>query len=190
MSSKRLVVLDEQDYKSLVDQAKCRRKEPTADEKITSEKSTETEPVDKSETPQPEEPPPEEAEVEPPRKKPTESAVEKPKETTGDDNLLKSVPQVAYPEARELLELLDNLESFGYDAVSGEIKLDGVPLKKYDIFKLLAATSRKSAPNDLPVPLRLFLWKHRVTKFRNRNIRLRPSAEWESMFDSDGSTTK
>ena len=192
MSSKRLVVLDEQDYKSLLDQAKCPRSKSSSTETQLS-----TDLVDKPDTldyPSQREPVSRKSEEketsQPLLREPEDFGTKETEKTSDEDDLLKSVPQVAHSEAKKLLQQLDKLESFDYDSATGEIKLDGVPLQKYDIFKLLAATSRKSAPNDLPVPLRLFLWRNKITKFRNRSIRLRPTEEWRSMFGSGDSTTE
>ena len=208
MSSQRLVVLDEQDYKNLIDQAK--HPQLTVESPDTSSHQSEslvqgpeaTNPTT-PESPSPIQLPAEAAQPEPgqapepvtdtdtpePPKfpEPTDKgpAADEPKEVDKSplEKLLEKIPKSAHKKALNLLDRLSKLDSFGYDVNTGEIKLNGKPLKNYNLQKFLVATSKISASNDLPIPLRLFLHRNKITKFRNPNIRLRPTEKWTSFHD-------
>ena len=184
MSSQRLVVLDEQDYKALLNRSKFPEPAPPT----TSEPTPEP-----PKTPEPTSEPPKVPEPEPPK---TPEPRPEPKEPTPDldksplEELVAKIPKSGQRKALNLLDRLSKLDSFGYDVETGEIKLDGNPLKNYTLEKFLVATCKKSAPNTLPVPLRIFLRKHKFRNFHNPNIRLGPTAPWRSQYGSTASTTR
>ena len=184
MSTKRLVVLDERDYKNLIDESKrCKTVQNQPEEKLPKEIDNPREP-----TPEPkafEAPPPEfeeghpiPTEVEP---ETTEGSPKEPEEKSELERLLQKVPKVAHQDALNLLERLSKLNSFDHE--SGQIVLEGKPVDNYSLERFLSTTCTKSANDDIPVPLRLFLRKHNIRKFRNKKIKLPPLKPWKNLHD-------
>ena len=163
MSSKRLVVLEESDYQDLLHPNKL------VETKNTQTDKPEDSPDLSQDPDQPEEP--------------SEEPEGEPDEPDGDSAFLASVPKVAHQEAQNLLDRLKNLPSFDLDPESGEIKINGTKLDNYNIQRFLTATCTKSARDDIPVPLRLFLRKHDIRQFRNKRVRLPRAEKWKSQFD-------
>ena len=176
MSSKRLVVLEETDYQKLLHR-----------DKPVETKDTQTEKLPDGDLPAPNGEPDEPGE---PNGEPN-GEPEEPEDPNGEPNgeqvssvdFLSSVPKVAQQEAQNLLARLGKLSSFNFDPESGEIKIDGKILNNYNVQKFLTTTCSKSARDDIPVPLRLFLRKHDIRLFRNKKIRLPRAEKWKSQFD-------
>ena len=187
MPSKRLVVLDEQDYKDLISQSKKPCEETSAESKsevvepedLKESKEKEEDSPPKETTPEPEK----ETSPEPPTESPPAPTTPEPveKDSSPLDPFLEKVPKVAHPEALELLARLSKIPAFDHEA--GEIILGGKPVKNYSLKRFLATTCTKSANDNIPVPLRLFLRKNNIRKFRNKKIRLPPLATWENLHD-------
>ena len=194
-STARLVVLDERDYQSLKERAqrpKSPEREPEKEpekepERVPSPVLTE-EPADQpqEEVPSgaPEEPKPAESEIPPPTE-PEES------EESELQKLLAPIPQSGHQAALGLLKRLTSLPEFGFDPISGRVKLHGKPVENYTLQKLLLATSKKSAKNDLPQVLRTFLRERGIRKFRNSSIKLVSATKpWKSFHASYASTQR
>lgn len=182
MSSKRLVVLDEEDYQDLLTQAKRRcSEEPLQPTHEPEPKQTETtlQPVKEAEPKEH----PKEATPEPSRE--TSPATERPVEQEDVESvlpdILSSLPKSAQKSAQTLFDKLVKLDSFGVDLETGAISLNGEPLNNYNLQKLLLATCKKSASNTLPIPLRVYLRKNGFTKFRNPLIKLNLKGRWKSL---------
>ena len=190
------MVLDERDYKNLIEESKkCKTlppKEPSPEPVAESPKEPADLPAIPPEAPK-DSPAPEESEepVEPHKTPPQrEAPVEEdspevpppPKELKSElEEVLEKVPRVAHQDALDLLDRLSKLTSF--EQRSGEICLDGRLVENYTLQRFLVATCDKRAEDDIPVPLRLFLRKNGIRKFRNKKIKLRPLKPWENLYD-------
>lgn len=202
-STARLVVLDERDYESLKEQA---RRVKSPDLVAEQEPAEEPEPPPKEpaspdateeqlEEPTEEPPQPplvEDLEPAEPLETPT-AQIPQPsqsEEETELQKLLKPLPLSGHQAALGLLKRLTSLPEFDFDPTTGQIKLNGRPVEGYALQKLLLATSKKSARNDLPQALRSFLQKNGIRKFRNSNIKLGPAKPWKSFHASAASTQR
>ena len=208
MSSKRLVVLDEEDYKDLVERVKRPCLDQNEKDQQVTKISTEPERLEeeiREKTPEPIEeetvlPPEPESEEPSTTEELNAPAVPEasdgpdvssgpagshgpdgPASPSGEQKLLATLPKSAQKSAKGLLDKLNELDSFDFNLETGTITLNGEQLKNYNLEKLLAATCKKSAPNTLPVPLRLFLWRNGLRQFRNKTIRLVPKGKWTSL---------
>ena len=202
MSTKRLVVLDEQDYKNLIEQSKrpvvdipqtpiphpnpvvreiSAEPEPQQESKEAEDSSKEEE--REAETKEPEDTSKEEEPEQDKEKKQTEpepSAEDSdPDHKSALQTLIEELSPAIRQPALRLLKRLSKLEVIGFD--SGQLILDGEPLEGYSLKKFLVATCKKGAPNDLPLRLRLFLKRNKVFKFRNPKVVLTPKQPWRSM---------
>lgn len=193
-SKARLVVLDEEDYKSLLSKASQKTPQTAAPEV---EKGVEPETPVRPSTPTPTPVPPTTPPASPPSPEKVHIVDQNPSlplETPSNDqsplqNLLKSVPTSGHQSALTLVKKLSDIDEFDYNPTNGDIHLEGEPLPDYNLGKLLNATCRKSARNDIPPKLLQFLKAHGLSKFRNKAIKM-PRPKWKSFFPSRSSTTR
>ena len=191
MPSKRLVVLDEQDYQNLVAKSKLPQPPVVSEPEAAPEAAKPRDPSPgRDPTPEPEPEEPKEPTPEPapePAPSPEPPAEAEPETKSALQAVIEELSPTIQQPALRLLKRLSKIEGFGYD--SGQVTLDGKPVEGYSLKRFLVATCTKGATNDLPLRLRLFLSKNKVNKFRNPKIILKPKQPWRRFGGSASSTT-
>ena len=206
MSTKRLVVLDEQDYLNLLENSKRLQQEvPPPVNKPYNEEPAPAEYIDEpkepaehtvaadtlsNKLPSPEpEPTPEPLSKVDQEPDPEVEAAQGPEPETKSklQEVIEGLSRTIQQPALRLLKRLSKVDAFDFDG--GQLTLDGDPVEGYSLKELLVATCTKGAPNDLPLRVRTFLWKNKILKFRNPKIVLKAKQPWRSFPGSRRSTT-